>query len=143
MVNRLILILKCSIKQGIKSTSRVCLRNYLCIYIFRFLTSAVIMFERDIQRRILSLIYLSPSASATIEASSSSAGYFPLWRRRLRSERFYPFGAAGSDLTIGEVTLIKVRIEISVCQFRTDGEPTRSDCAITTKEMQPEREQNN
>jgi len=70
------------------------------------------MFERHTMRV---LIYLSPSASTTIKASSSSAGYFALWRRRLRSERFYPFSAAGSDLTISEITLIEVRIEISVC----------------------------
>lgn len=67
------------------------------------------------------IINLSPSTSATIKASSTSAGYLSLGWWRFWPKRLYPLGATRGDLTIGEVTLIKVCIEVRICQFWSDG----------------------
>jgi hypothetical protein len=104
---------------------------YLDFYISFFIL-IVIMSEKD---RIPNL---SPSSSTAIEASSTSAGYLSFRWWRFWPECFYSFSAACSDLTIGEVTLIEIRIEVCICQFRANGEPAWSDGAITAAEMQSE-----
>lgn len=74
------------------------------------------------ERRIMQnseILNLSPSTSATIKTSSTSTGYFSLGWWRFWSKRLYPLGATSGDLSIGEVTLIKVRIKVRICQFWT------------------------
>lgn len=90
------------------------------VIILVFFPSIIIMSERHIMQNS-EIINLSPSTSATIKTSSTSAGYFSFRRWRFWSKRLYPLGATRGDLSIDEITLIKVRIKVRVCQFWTDG----------------------
>lgn len=79
---------------------------------------------------------------SSIKPTSAPTGDLPLRRRRLRPERFYALGASSGDLTVGEVTGVKVRVEVGVGQFGPYGQPARSNSAVAAEQVQPKETKN-